>query len=421
MSQLLLDDVLTALRDTDAELEAGAHLVGGLIRDRLLGRPAKDVDVVVLEVAPERLLAGVAARLRWPAPAVFERFATAHIAGDGWEVEAVRARSLPYDPGSRRPEKRPGTLAEDIVRRDFTVNALAQRLADGELIDLTGRGLEDLRSGVLRTPLEPVETLGEDPLRILRAGRLVASHGFTPAPGLVEAMEEVAPRLSLVSVERICAELRRLLAGEHALAGLRLVAAAGALTAVLAPASTAPADLAATGACAADVPTRLAALLVGSRPAAAADALRRLRFSTAECDAVSGLLSLEPATLAERAGAMDDTAVRHLSLAAGSLRPRLLDLAAALGGRTDPLGASERIATLGARLRALDPTGALAQRRPPLDGHSVGQLLGVTPGPAVGEALRALLVAIADGAIPADDAQAATRWLADRPQGAPWR
>ncbi len=188
------DDLLETLGDVAAGLGVEAYLVGGFVRDRLLGRPlGKDIDLVTVGAGDGAvaLLAGLARGFGWSRPQQFERFGTVQVRGDGFIVEAVRARRERYDPESRKPDVEPGTLEEDIWRRDFTVNALAQDFHGG-VIDLTGRGLDDLHAGVLRTPLDPSETFGEDPLRMFRGARFVAQLGFRLAAGVVEAMRAQA-------------------------------------------------------------------------------------------------------------------------------------------------------------------------------------------------------------------------------------
>src|SRR5439155_15909292 len=115
----------------------------------LRGAEAKDLDLVTVGADGVPLLADVADRFGWAPPQRFERFGTAQIRGDDFIVGVVRARSERYDPESRKPDVRPGTLEEDVMRRDFTVNALCQTL-EGQIIDITGSGLDDLRAGVLR-------------------------------------------------------------------------------------------------------------------------------------------------------------------------------------------------------------------------------------------------------------------------------
>src|SRR5947209_15384945 len=135
-----LEDVLEAISTAAAEAAVDAYLVGGFVRDRLLGRASKDIDLVTLGDDGVGVLGRVARRFGWHPPQRFERFGTAQVRGDGFILESVRARAESYDPESRKPDVRPGTLEEDVRRRDFTVNALCQSL-DGRVIDLTGMGL----------------------------------------------------------------------------------------------------------------------------------------------------------------------------------------------------------------------------------------------------------------------------------------
>src|SRR5207253_1453650 len=136
-------DSLETVRDTAARLGAEVYLVGGFVRDRLLGTAGKDLDLITVGSDGDPLLRDVAAAFGWPPPQRFDRFGTEQVRGDGFVVEIVRARAESYDPESRKPEVRPGTLDEDVWRRDFTVNALCQTL-DGRLIDVTRMGVRDL-------------------------------------------------------------------------------------------------------------------------------------------------------------------------------------------------------------------------------------------------------------------------------------
>ena len=175
------------------QLDIEAYLVGGFVRDRLLGGPLEqghrpgDGRHRPDAVARRRGSAG-SAGIR---PSGSSASAPRRSGDRALWSEGVRARAERYDPSSRNPEVRPGTLEEDVMRRDFTVNALCQTL-DGRMIDITGRGLADLRAGILRTPLDPAVTFAEDPLRMYRAARFVAQLGFTLAPGTVEAMRAQA-------------------------------------------------------------------------------------------------------------------------------------------------------------------------------------------------------------------------------------
>src|ERR1700730_10788443 len=202
---LQIEDVLDAVTDAARVTGIETYLVGGFVRDRLLGREGKDLDLVTVGDEGVPVLDRVARQFGWPPPQRFDRFGTGQIRGEGFVLEVVRARSEEYDPESRKPDVRPGTLEEDIWRRDFTVNALCQTL-DGHVLDITGRGLDDLRRGVLRTPLDPEQTFSEDPLRMFRAARFAAQLGFTTAPGLTVAMTRMGARSQILSAERVAEE-----------------------------------------------------------------------------------------------------------------------------------------------------------------------------------------------------------------------
>src|SRR3982074_377024 len=144
----------------ESEAEAAgvrALLVGGYVRDRVMGRPATELDVVVEGGSGTELARAVAARLGVREPVVFERFGTAQLNAGDFLMEFVSARAESYAPESRKPSVRPATLEEDIRRRDFTANTLLAG-RDGEVIDITGQGLKDIEARVLRTPLPAAET-----------------------------------------------------------------------------------------------------------------------------------------------------------------------------------------------------------------------------------------------------------------------
>ncbi len=442
------DEVLDGLRSVAEALGIEACLVGGFVRDRLLGRGAsKDIDVLVVgEGAPE-LLGGLATRFGWSRPQKFERFGTVQVRGHGFIVEAVRARRERYDPDSRKPDVEPGTLEEDILRRDFTVNALAQDFC-GRVLDVTGRGLDDLRAGVLRTPLDPSDTFDEDPLRMFRGARFVAQLGFRLAGGLLEAMRAQAHRARppTVSVERIHDELARLLTSDHPRAGMEALRHGGLLAQVL-PELEAMIGVEQSGYHCYDVfdhtmhaldhsppdrVTRLAVLLhdvgkpgthavapdgrhtfhehpqVGAEMAVAI--LTRLRFSGDEIRDVAELVRLHLRPIQYHPDTHSDAAVRRLIRAAGPLRERMLDVA-----RADTLASSypgtAEIDELATRMERLDHEGGYSTMRPPLDGGAIMRIAGRGPGRWVGRVQHALTEAVLEGEIPPGDADAAEAWL----------
>ena len=448
------DEVVDALRDAATELGVEAYLVGGFVRDRLLGRTtSKDIDALVVGEGAVELLAHVGHRFGWNRPQRFDRFGTVQVRGDDFVVEAVRARRERYNPDSRKPDVEPGTLEEDIWRRDFTVNALAQDL-QGRLLDLTGRGLDDLVAGVLRTPLDPADTFDEDPLRMFRGARFVAQLGFTLAAGLVEAMRAQAhlARPPKISVERIHDELVRLLTSEHPRAGVEVLREGGLLAQVL-PEVEAMIGVEQSGWHCYDVydhtlhaldrtptddlVTRLAVLLhdVGKPPThavaddgrhtfhdhpqvgadMATDILTRLRFSGDEIRDVATLVRLHLRPIQYQHDTHGDAAVRRLIRAAGALRARMLDLARADTLASAYLGTAE-IDELEERMEQLDRGGAVSRPTPPLDGETIMRVAGRGPGPWVGRVLRALEDAMLEGEFPPGDAGAAEAWLRAHPE-----
>ncbi|MFN3345916.1 MAG: CCA tRNA nucleotidyltransferase, partial [Chloroherpetonaceae bacterium] len=205
------------------------YVVGGFVRDRLLGKPCKDIDVMVVG-EPIEFAHAVKSHLNGFGFAVFERFRTAQLrlqdeTQGELKLEFVGARKESYDPSSRKPITQIGTLEDDLSRRDFTINAFAvslNRANYGELIDLFG-GLSDLEKKILRTPLEPESTFSDDPLRMLRAARFAAKLRFVLHSSLPPAMEKMRARLKIVSQERITDELLKLLMTETPSIGFEIL------------------------------------------------------------------------------------------------------------------------------------------------------------------------------------------------------
>ena len=214
------------LGETAASLGVRAFVIGGYVRDCFLGRPNKDIDIVV-EPSPEHpspgiaLAEAVAARCR-SRVSVFRNFGTAMLRYRGMEVEFVGARRESYQRESRKPIVEDGTLEEDQLRRDFTINAMAFSLQQedfGALVDPFG-GIRDLAAGIIRTPLEPSQTYSDDPLRMLRAIRFSAQlsteeRRFSIVEESLAAMKEMAPRLRILSRERIVEEVNKMLLSER--------------------------------------------------------------------------------------------------------------------------------------------------------------------------------------------------------------
>jgi poly(A) polymerase len=319
------------------------------------------------------------------------------------------------------------------------------------VLDLTGRGLDDLAAGVLRTPLDPSDTFDEDPLRMFRGARFVAQLGFRLTDGVLEAMRDQSARARILSAERIRDELSRLLTSPHPRDGIEVLRQGGLLAHVL-PDLEAMVGVKQSGyhcydvydhtmhaldAAPPDLVTRLAVLLhdVGKPPThAVADdgrhtfhdhprvgveiaerILGELRFSGDEIRDVSTLVLLHLRPIQYQHDTHGDAAVRRLIRAAGPLRAKLLDVARAdtvASSYPDTVGIDE----LGERMERLDRDGGFSRMVPPLDGQAIMRLGGRGAGPWVGRVQRALIEAMLEGEIPPGDAAAAETWLRAHPE-----
>lgn len=214
-----------------AELSVQCYLIGGFVRDKVIGRPVKDADIVCL--GDGIALAHAVAERFQPRPTVayFKTFGTAQIKLSDYEIEFVGARRESYTYDSRKPEVEPGTLQEDQNRRDFTINALAISLNKedyGQLID-PFNGLGDIERGIIQTPLEPSQTFSDDPLRMMRAIRFAAQLNFTIAEATFNAIKENCERIKIVSQERITDELNKMMLAKKPSVGWDLLSKSGLL------------------------------------------------------------------------------------------------------------------------------------------------------------------------------------------------
>lgn len=208
-----------------AELDCPTYVVGGYVRDRLLARPSKDLDIVCvgsgIELA-QRVGDSLHPRSR---VTVYKRFGTAALKHRGMEIEFVGARKESYRSDSRKPTVESGTLADDQNRRDFTINALAISLNEqdyGTIID-PFNGLEDLEAKRLVTPLEPGKTFSDDPLRMLRGIRFACQLGFQLEPATLAAIGDHRERLKIISWERIATEINKIMLSPVPSVGFRLL------------------------------------------------------------------------------------------------------------------------------------------------------------------------------------------------------
>jgi poly(A) polymerase len=424
-----LIDVPTLATELGARFEKAGHqlyLVGGAVRDAVLGRMGSELDfatnahphdvIALLQGwADARYLVGI-------------RFGTVGARKDDFVLEITTFREEVYAEDSRHPVV---TFAKDVetdlARRDFTINAMAVRLPDGEFLD-PHRGLFDLAHRNLRTPLAPEVSFADDPLRMLRAARFIATLGLQPAPELAEAIRSMRERLGIVSAERIRDELSKLILGEHVDRGLTFAVDTGMAEEFMPelPALRLEQDpvhrhkdvlrhtLAVVRRCQPDLVLRLAALLhdvgkpetrqitpdgvqfhhhevVGAR--IAEDRLRALRFPERQVQAVRKLVEMHLRFHTYRLG-WTDGALRRYVRDAGELLDLLNQLTRADCTTQNPKKARILSALqdeLERRIAELAEEENLRAIRPPLDGNQVMEHLGVGPGPVVGEALAYLL------------------------------
>jgi poly(A) polymerase len=404
-------------------------VVGGYVRDKMLGRPHPNPDVVVANGDALALAQRFAEVSGAGPPVTFERYGTAQVQLPGHLVEFVTARAESYAPDSRKPDVRPATLEEDLRRRDFTVNTLIMDL-DGKVHDPLG-GLADLQARLLRTPADPLRTFADDPLRMLRAIRFAAELGFELAPNLIPAMRDLKTRLAppVISIERTADELRRMLVSDRPKLAIELLDEAGLLDVIL-PEVAACKGVAQSGyhthdvfghtlltvaATPPDLLLRVAALFhdVGKPPTASGEgtfigheevganlaqaALERLRFSQREIDVVVGLVRLHLRPVFYKSD-WSDGAVRRLAKDAGPLLGRLMALARAdIAASAYPF--PEKLDELQARIDAV-----VAERpsrlAPSVSGEDIMRVRGIRPGPEVGRLKRRLEELVMDGEIP---------------------
>jgi putative nucleotidyltransferase with HDIG domain len=421
-------ELLSLLERAAQDLDVTAWVVGGYVRDKLLGRPHTNPDVVVENGDALALARRFAELAGAPPPVTFERFGTAQVTLPGHLVEFVTARSESYAPDSRKPDVRPASLEEDLRRRDFTINTLLMD-TKGAIRDPLG-GRRDLEAKLLRTPSEPERTFEDDPLRMLRAIRFAAELGFEPVPELVPAMRKLKARLAppVISVERVADELRKMLVSPRPGRALRLLDEAELLEVIL-PEIAAGKGVPQSGyhthdvfghtvltveGTPPDLLLRLAALFhdAGKPMTAKGDgtflgheevgadiaraALQRLRFSVKEIDVVTGLVRLHLRPVFYKSE-WTDGAVRRLARDAGSLLDRLMALARA-DIRASAYPEPEKLDELQARLDAVRSERP-SRLKPVITGEDIMRIRGIAPGPEVGKIKERLEELVLEGEI----------------------
>ncbi|MGR6088456.1 MAG: CCA tRNA nucleotidyltransferase [Arcticibacter sp.] len=231
MQHFISQDFFTIIGNVCDQNNVKGYVIGGYVRDCLLQRPCKDIDIVVTGDGIH--LAELSAKALGPDihVTVFKNFGTAMLRYGDWSIEFVGARKESYRSESRKPQVEAGTLEDDQKRRDFTVNALAIGLHSderGQLVDPFG-GIRDLDNGILRTPLEPGITYSDDPLRMMRAVRFSTQLGFTIEEQSLKAISENCDRIRIVSMERISDELNKILMAPVPSVGFKLLFDTGLL------------------------------------------------------------------------------------------------------------------------------------------------------------------------------------------------
>ncbi|MBZ5738170.1 CCA tRNA nucleotidyltransferase [Nocardioides sp. GBK3QG-3] len=460
-----LDRIAPVIDELGRRFTDGGHelaLVGGPVRDAMLGRQHNDLDFTT-SARPEE----TEAMLKGWADAVWDvgrAFGTIGCRKGDWQVEITTYRSESYDPDSRKPDVDFGdTLAGDLGRRDFTVNAMAVRVPGREFEDPYG-GVVDLAHRVLRTPGRPEDSFSDDPLRMMRAARFAAQLGFTVDPAVVEAMTAMASRIEIISAERVRDELVKLICAPYPRLGLRLLVDTGLAELVL-PELPALAlerdehhrhkdvyehtltvleqaiDLEAERLEVPDFVARFAALMhdvgkprtrrflddgsvtfhhhdvVGAKMTR--KRMKALRFSNDDTDAVSKLVELHLRFHGYGTGEWTDSAVRRYVRDAGDQLERLHVLT-----RADCTTRNQRKADrlrrtyddLEARIARLREQEELDSLRPDLDGNQIMEILGIGPGREVGQAYAHLLdLRMEHGPMSEEDARdALLAWAAQR-------
>lgn len=206
------------------------YVVGGYVRDLLLGRPSKDIDFVTVGSGIE-VARAVSRLIRGARLSVFRNFGTAQVKSRNEELEFVGARKESYNRNSRKPIVEDGTLDDDLARRDFTINAMAASVnaaSFGQLIDRYN-GLSDLQAKLIRTPLDPDITFSDDPLRMMRAIRFATQLSFDIVPETFEAIRRNAERIKIISRERVMDELMKIMKAPRPSTGWMLLYRAGLL------------------------------------------------------------------------------------------------------------------------------------------------------------------------------------------------
>lgn len=443
-----------------ADKGASAYVVGGYVRDALMGRARSDVDITIVGDAVG--FARQVANLFNSKAVVYERFGTAMVPIGDMHVEFVGTRREEYHANSRKPVVTMGSLDDDLRRRDFTVNAMAASLAPetlGHVVDLFG-GQADLADGVLRTPLDPVVTMSDDPLRMMRAARFAAQLGFRIDVETERAITSMADRIGIISQERITDEFLKILGAPLPSIGLKVLFQTGLLKHILPEVhALAGVDLVAVGnreyrhkdvflhtlqvvdnvaKVSNNVWLRLATLMhdvakpktkrfvegtgwtfhghedVGARWQE--KIFRRMKLPMDHLDYVQRLVRLHQRPMMLVDEGVTDSAIRRLAVAAGEALDDLFVLCKADVTTKNPRLAeryTRNYDVVKAKIDAVAERDQLRSFQSPLRGEEIMSITGLPPSRTIGYIKWMIEEAILEGDIPNDVAAAKTYMLAN--------
>mgnify|MGYP001458539946 FL=1 len=435
-----------------------AYVIGGYVRDHIMGRehPDRDIDIVIIGDGPAMARAVAREISRNIRVTVFKTFGTAMFRYRNYDIEFVGARKESYSEDSRKPSVTPGTLEDDQNRRDFTINALAISLNKenpGEVLDPFG-GIDDIRNGIIRTPLDPDTTFSDDPLRMMRAVRFATRLDFRIEEGTLASIARNAERIRIVSAERITVELNKIMAAATPSAGFLLMEQTGLLPLILPEISKLMGVedkdgkghkdnfhhtlkvLDNTAEKSDDLWLRWAALLhdvakpltkryvpgtgwtfhghefLGAKMVP--EIFKRLKLPLNDrMKYVRKLVGLHLRPIALVQEEVTDSAVRRLLFEAGDDIDDLMLLCEAditSGNRMKVRKHRENFALVRRKLREIEEKDAVRTFQPPVHGDEIIEAFGIPPGPIVGVIKSAIKEAILDGAIP-NDHQAAREFM----------
>lgn len=455
----LSDPIFVVLSTAADALQLPCYLIGGYVRDLFLKRESTDIDVVVvghgIAMAKE-----VAKRLgRGAHISVFQRFGTAQVKWHGRELEFVGARRESYSPDSRKPHVEDGTLQDDLERRDFTINTLAislNRETFGKLIDLFG-GLQDMEDKMLRTPLDPLITFSDDPLRMMRCIRFATQLNFTIDDEAADAIRQDRERIRIISQERITTELNKIMLSPTPSIGFSYLDETGLLPLVLPEIAALQGRETREGKGHKDIFQhtlqvldnvskkstnlwlRWAALLhdvgkprskgwdpvqgwtfhnhnyIGARMVP--DIFRRLKLPMgAEMKYVQKIVDLHMRPISLSDDIVTDSAVRRLLYDAGKDLEDLMLLCEA--DITSKNAARRRLyqqnfERVRHKMAVLEDNDRIRNFQPPVDGLEIMQTFGLGPSPVIGQLKQSIKEAILNGKIP-NEHDAARQFMLDR-------